>query len=158
MAIKIISSVSNNYCIGKNNDLVIRNSEDLKLFKKTTIGSNVVMGRKTFESIGSKALPHRYNIILTSKPDKYTSDHQVFHCDFDFFMDFYDSNLDYWVIGGAEIYEKFLSENLVDSIFLSKFALDVEGDTFFPKQYLENYRLKYISYCEGFKQEVYEKQ
>ena len=157
MSIKLISAVSNNFCIGKDNDLVIRNKEDLKLFKHLTLNSNVVMGRKTFESIGSKALPHRYNIILTSEPSKYTSDHQTFFCDFDFFMEFYDANLDYWIIGGAEIYEKFLSENLVDSIYLSKFAEDRVGDTYFPKQYLENFRLKYINYCNGFKQEVYER-
>ena len=116
------------------------------------------MGRKTWESLGCKPLMHRYNIVLTSEPNKYTSDHQTFFCAFDFFMEFYDSNLDYWVIGGAEIYEKFLSENLVDSIILSKFAEEVEGDTYFPKQYLENFKLKIINHCKGFKQEVYEKQ
>lgn len=157
MSIKIISAVSNNYCIGKNNDLVIRSSEDLKLFKKTTIGSNVVMGRKTFESIGSKALPHRYNIVLTNNPDQYKSSGEAFFCDFEFFKKFSDKNLDYFVIGGAEIYEKFLQEDLVDSIILSKFAEEVEGDTYFPKQYLENFKLKIINHCKGFKQNVYEK-
>lgn len=157
MSVKIISAVSDNYCIGKNNDLVIRNSEDLKLFKKTTIGSNVVMGRKTWESLGEKPLPNRYNIVLTNNPDQYKSSGEAFFCDFEFFKKFSDKNLDYFIIGGAEIYEKFLQENLVDSIILSKFAEEVEGDTYFPKQYIENFKLKIINHCKGFKQYVYER-
>lgn len=158
MSIKLISAVSNNFCIGKDNDLIVRNKEDLKLFKRLTLNSNVVMGRKTWESLGSKPLSHRYNIILTSEPDKYTSDHETFFCDFETFKELYDNKLDYWIIGGAEIYKKFLSENLVDSIYMSKFALELDGDTYFPSKYLKDFKLKKINYHKEFKQEVYEKQ
>ena len=66
-AIKIIVAMSNNHVIGINNRLPWHITEDLKRFKKLTSGHSIIMGRKTFESIG-KLLPNRVNIILTKNP------------------------------------------------------------------------------------------
>ena len=62
---KIIVAINNSHCIGNNNSLIIENKEDLKLFKQTTMDNVVIMGRKTFESLG-KPLQGRVNIVVSS--------------------------------------------------------------------------------------------
>lgn len=64
---------------------------------------------------------------------------------------------DGWIIGGGEIYKKFLAENLVESIFLSIFDTEIEGDTYFPLEFLKDFKLKQVVYYKTFKQEIWEK-
>ena len=150
--INLICAVTKNYCIGNNGDLVIKDKQDLNLFKKLTWGKTIVMGRKTWESL-PKQLPNRIHIVLSNS--KQESGGDIFITDFETFRTNYDPNLEYWVIGGGEIYRKFLEENLVDSIYLSTFEEEIEGDTFFPAEELKNFQLKSEENFNNFKLQVW---
>ncbi|USG60606.1 dihydrofolate reductase [Sneathiella marina] len=130
-----IVAVSENNVIGAENDLPWRLSNDLKWFKKSTIGKPILMGRKTFKSLPG-LLPGRTNIILTRDPD-FTLDGGIV-----------TRNLDdaiaagqvaaktagaeeIVVIGGAEIYR--LTLPLINRLYLTRVHTEIEGDTFFPE-------------------------
>jgi dihydrofolate reductase len=121
--IKIVVATSNNGVIGKDNKLLWRQSEDLKRFKELTTGNKVVMGRKTYESIG-KPLPGRDNYVITR------SLNEIDGCKvFKSFEEVDKLEGDIFIIGGGEIYEKFIT--LADEIYLTIIDCDVDGDTFF---------------------------
>lgn len=139
--IKIIAAIDGNNGIGYKNNLLFRDSDDLKHFKKLTDGQIVVMGRKTFESIG-KALPNRTNIVITS--DKSYAPQNVAVASsipevFEFCK--FNTALDVYIIGGQTLYEKFIDK--ADTIILTKFNNIAENvDTYFPKINEKLYTLK----------------
>jgi dihydrofolate reductase len=121
--IKIVVAVSKNNVIGKDNKLLWRQSEDLKRFKSLTLGQKVVMGRKTYESIG-KPLPGRDNYVITKSIDK------IEGCNILATLEEVNSlEGDIFIIGGGEIYNKFIK--IADEIYLTIIDCEVEGDTFF---------------------------
>ena len=128
MKLTAVAAISKNFVIGKDNSLPWNIPEDLKRFKKLTTGSPIVMGRKTFESIG-RPLPNRKNIILTQKGFKSIHDIKVFNALKDFLK--FCENLDdeVFVIGGSEIYKALepYCTKLVITHVLKKF----DGDAFF---------------------------
>lgn len=121
--------------IGINGELPWKLSEDLKFFKEITMGQNIVMGRKTFLSIG-KALPGRKNIVLTREPQAYkdleSEDSKTslrFMSEDEFRSNF--SNLKAFIIGGSSIYEHFINE--CSEFFITKVDMKVsDADSFFP--------------------------
>ena len=143
MSTNIIVAISNNYCIGNNNKLLFKNKEDMNFFVKKTTNNIIIMGRKTFESIGSKPLPNRINIVLSKNPEYINS----------FYINKTSHNLkcvtsltnaislsqtyypekEIFIIGGGEIYKQALENNLVDFVYCNKFFEAKDGDTFFPK-------------------------
>lgn len=125
MSFSIIVAVAKNGVIGKNNQLPWQLSEDLKYFKATTMGHPILMGRKTYESIG-RPLPGRENIILTRQKDLHINDVKMIHNLEDLAQ--YDQEI--FIIGGSEIYQNCLP--LVNRIYLTKILLDYEGDVYFP--------------------------
>lgn len=130
MIISLIAAVAENGVIGKNNQLPWKLSSDLKRFKYYTKGKAVVMGRKTFESIG-QVLPDRINIILTSdksfKPEKAL----VFSNLSDAINFAADNGLEeLFIIGGSNLYQQTI--DLADRIYLTKVHASVEGDAYFP--------------------------
>ncbi len=125
--ITIIAACSKNRVIGANNQLLWHLPEDLKRFKNITLGYPVVMGRKTYESIG-KSLPGRLNIVLT-KDRNYVAENCLVYNNIWEVLDLYEkSNL--FVIGGGQIYYDFLP--FAKKIELTLIDKDFEGDTFFP--------------------------
>jgi dihydrofolate reductase len=125
-----IAAMAKNKVIGKENKMPWHLSEDLKHFKAVTMGFPIVMGRKTFMSLG-RALPGRENIVLTHNKDFKHEGVTVKHSidDVDQYLD--KKNVERaFVIGGGEIYKSFASR--IDQYHLTKIDLDVEGDTFFP--------------------------
>ena len=127
----IIVAISDNNAIGRDNQLLWHISEDLKFFKRTTLGCPVIMGRKTFESIG-RALPKRVNIVIsrgfsTAEEVAVTSSLE------DAFKVAEETNLERcFVIGGGQIYSQALS--LVDSLIVTHVHTVIEdADTFFPE-------------------------
>jgi dihydrofolate reductase len=99
--IKIIAAVSQNRVIGIDNKLPFSYPEDMKHFKQSTQNSTVIMGRKTFESIGSKPLPNRRNIVITSSSvniEHYKSLSQA--------VSTVNTEENVWLIGGASIYQE----------------------------------------------------
>ena len=125
--IKIIVATSKNRVIGNDNKLIWRLSSDLKRFKELTSGNPVVMGRKTFESIG-KPLPNRRNIIITRNEN-----YEVDGCEVVSSLEeaFLLTNNDCFIIGGGEIYKQ--SMDSADKIYLTLVNCEVEGDTYFPE-------------------------
>lgn len=125
--ITLIAACSSNRVIGKDNTLIWRLPEDLKRFKRLTNGNPILMGRKTFESIG-KALPNRTNIILT-RDTNFKADGCLIYNRLEDVIALYSSNL--WVIGGSEIYTQLLP--LADCIELTYINKEYDGDSYFPE-------------------------
>ena len=125
--IKIIVAMSKNRVIGNNNELIWKLSSDLKRFKELTTGHSVVMGRKTYESIG-KPLPNRRNIIITRNLE-----YSVDGCEIVSSLEeaLLLTNNDCFIIGGGEIYNQ--SIKLADKIYLTMVHKEFEGDTTFPE-------------------------
>lgn len=140
MKYSLIAAVSANNAIGLNNELLFKNKEDMKFFRNTTINNIVIMGRKTFESIG-KPLDRRFNIVVTSDTIKEHSYENLMFVNsieeaFEFASYVKDmEGLKYhgvYVIGGGSLYEQTIKD--ASGIVLSKFKEETpEADTFFPK-------------------------
>lgn len=125
---KLIVARSLNRVIGSNGDIPWHSSEDLKQFKKLTTGHTVVMGRKTYESLG-KALPNRRNIVVTSKSNYEAPGCEVI-TDLNEFLIANQDNDDVWIIGGAEIYK--LAIPYVKQLHITIIDILIEdGDIFF---------------------------
>ena len=127
-----------NGLIGKENDLPWRLPADLKYFKDTTMGHPIVMGRKTYESIG-RPLPGRTNIILTRDPEYQAEGCLVFHSKDSLlqWIEAYGSEV--FITGGSDIFRLFLGE--VDRLYVTKICASFEGDTYFPKIDWESWEL-----------------
>jgi dihydrofolate reductase len=151
--ITLIAACSENRVIGKDGTLIWHIPEDLKRFKKLTLGNPIVMGRKTYESIG-KALPGRTNIILSRDKNLRIDGCLVYNKISDILEIFEKNNI--FVIGGGEIYKQFLDK--ADRIELTLIHKNFDGDTYFPeignnwqvvesqKSTFEDTDIDYISY------------
>lgn len=137
MIISLIVAVAENGVIGKNNELPWKLSSDLRRFKYYTKGKAVIMGRKTFESIG-QPLSERINIILSKQKDFKPEKTLVFSDLSDAFNFAADNNLEeVFVIGGADIYEQ--TFDLADRIYLTRVHTQVDGDAHFPEVNMEEW-------------------
>lgn len=119
-----------NRLIGTGGDLPWRLPADLAFFKKTTSGHPIVMGRKTFESIG-RALPKRQNIVLTRDREWTPEGVTVIHSPEELPQLQLEQADPVFIIGGAEIYAQFLP--LLDDLLVTKVTKIYEGDTHFPE-------------------------
>ena len=125
---RAIVAVSENWGIGKDNELLFHISADLKRFRALTAGQTVVMGRKTLESLPSgKGLPKRRNIVLTSQSDFTAENAEVVHNPAQLI---FAAGADAFVIGGATVYRQLLS--LCDRVYVTKIFAQAEADAFFP--------------------------
>ena len=128
--IALVVAMAENRVIGKNNQLVWRLPADLKFFKNLTTGHPIIMGRKTFESIG-KPLPNRTNIVITRQQDFEAEGCLVAHSLNEALMLAQQLDSEIFIIGGAEIYKQAMF--LADTIYLTEVHHTFEGDTFFPE-------------------------
>jgi len=127
--ISIIVAMDGNRVIGKNNQLPWHISDDLKNFKKLTSGNTIIMGRKTFESIG-KPLPNRINIVVsTSMPE--TKGVVVCRSVPEAVANAKMHGKDIFIIGGSQIFEQTIS--LADKMYISHVKKNYAGDVFFPE-------------------------
>lgn len=132
MKIIIIAAVAKNGIIGKNGSIPWHSKAELQHFKKTTMDFPIIMGRKTWESIG-KALPGRLNIVLTSKDIESDSENMRYFKSLEKAID-YCSTLNYekcFIIGGSQIYEQTMK--IADSMILTKMPFEADGDAYFPE-------------------------
>ena len=129
--ISAIVAVDNNWGIGFNGDLLEHIPEDLKYFKELTSGHNVIMGRRTWDSLPKKPLPNRGNYIISSDQPRIL-DKNVIRFQMDDALTFLDCTLeDVFVIGGGQIYEKLLP--ICDRVYVTKIFKDHDQvDTYFP--------------------------
>jgi len=129
-----IVAVDKNNCIGKGNDIPWHIPKDLQYFKEKTLGCPVVMGRKTFESIG-RALPKRLNIIITRNKDYKAPEGVLVFQDLESAVERAKEETQtskVFIIGGGEIYKKSLS--MVSKVFVTRVDLEIEeGEAFYPK-------------------------
>lgn len=129
--LSIIVAKSKNNVIGKDNKLIWNIPDDLKRFKRLTTNHTIIMGRKTFESIG-RVLPNRKHIILTTDKN-YIIDNpnvQIIHS-IDELKKYIDDEEEHFVIGGATIYKQLLSE--CKRLYITEIEQEFDGDTFFPE-------------------------
>ncbi len=132
MFISLIVAASTNNAIGNNNQLLWKLPKDLKFFKNTTWGNAVAMGRKTFESLGNKPLPGRFNIIITRQKDWNAVGVTVVHS-LNEAISLAKSHAykELFVAGGGEIYKEAIAK--AQKIYLTRVHAEIDGDTFFPE-------------------------
>jgi len=140
MKIAFVVAAADNRCIGVDNKLPWHLPEDLKFFKRVTMGKPIIMGRKTFESIG-KPLPGRTNIVITSNGDRFKSVPAYDSIKFASSLDdalkiaeaiaLSDGKDEVMVMGGAGIYHLCLPR--ADRLYYTKVHAQVQGDAFFPE-------------------------
>ena len=147
MSLSIIAAISQNNCIGKDNKLPWHIPEDLKHFKKLTLGKAVLMGRKTFESILTqlgKPLPGRKNLVITRQTEYRVPDGVEVYGTVEEALQA-NANEEIMVIGGAEMYRQLLPQ--ADALYITEIKKIVNGDAFFPvvdvEQWQEEKREKY---------------
>ncbi|MEJ0087123.1 MAG: type 3 dihydrofolate reductase [Pseudomonadota bacterium] len=126
--ITLIVAVADSGVIGRNNTLPWHLPEDLKRFKRLTLGKPIVMGRKTFESIG-KPLPGRRNIVLTREPNYRREGVTVVH-DADAALRAAGEAGEVMIIGGSDLFRLFMPR--ADRIHLTRVHADIEGDVRWP--------------------------
>lgn len=137
MLISIIVAVSKNGAIGKDNQLLWRLPEDLKRFKKLTLGHPIIMGRKTFDSIG-KPLPGRKSIVITRNPDFQFDDVIVVNSVNEALSEAKKLHSEEaFIIGGGEVYKLALS--LADKLYITEVETEIDGDTYFKIDQPENW-------------------
>lgn len=147
--LSIIVAKAKNNIIGKNNGMLWFLPEDLKRFKEKTDGHVIIMGRKTFESLG-KALPNRKHVVFTQNMDFTVEDENVdvVHSMLEI-KQYIDDEEENFVIGGAMIYSFLLP--YVEKIHATEIDQNFEGDAFFPKLNPEEW--KEVSREKGIKDE-----
>lgn len=137
MKISLIAAVARNGTIGQGNQLPWRLPADLKRFKALTLGKPVIMGRKTWESIG-RPLPGRLNIVVTRQPAFHAAGATVVHS-LDEAFAVAVAVPEVMVIGGAELYAAALDR--ADTLHLTRVQADVPGDAVFPAVCWAQWRL-----------------
>lgn len=129
VSLSIISAMDENRLIGRDNALPWQLPADLVFFKKTTMGKPIIMGRKTFESIG-KPLPGRRNIIISRDPG-----YQAEGCDssqsIDAALALVDDQPEAMLIGGAMLYQQTMG--IADHLYITEIHEKFEGDAWFPE-------------------------
>ena len=131
MTISLIVAISKNRAIGIDNQIPWYLPADLKYFKRTTLGHHILMGRKSYLSIG-KPLPRRTNLVLTRNTFFTAAGIQVVHSiEEGIELAKAAGEDELFIIGGGEIYRQ--SMELVDRMYITEVDIETEGDTFFPK-------------------------
>ncbi|WP_412465526.1 dihydrofolate reductase [Pedobacter sp. KLB.chiD] len=128
--ISIAVAVGENYAIGKNNQLLWHMPADLKFFKQTTSGHTVIMGRKTFDSVG-KPLPNRRNIVITRDPELKIDGVEVVNSLDEALTITKTEDKPVFIVGGAEIYKQALPKTQM--LYLTTIHHSFDADTFFPE-------------------------
>lgn len=147
--ISFIVAMDDNRVIGKDNQLPWHLPEDLKFFKRVTMGHPIVMGRKTFDSIG-RPLPGRENMVITRNTDFQFDGCTIFY-GLDEFLAFSEQKTEeeFFVIGGAEIFKQLLGK--ADRLYITEIHASFDGDTFLPTIEMNDW--KEISREKGLKDE-----
>ena len=139
MKITIVAAIASNNVIGQKNSLPWDIPEDLKRFKKLTSGHTILMGRKTFDSIG-RPLPNRTNIVMTKDTNYQKEGIEIVFDKREALNLIKDLNQEVFIIGGSKIYELF--EPWATSLVITRVLKDYKGDAFFPDINWNNWQIK----------------
>jgi dihydrofolate reductase len=129
MTVSLVVAASTNNVIGRDGGLPWHLPDDLRHFKRITTGKPVIMGRRTFESIG-RPLPDRHNIVMTRAPDYAAEGCDVVSSVAEA-LDVAGDADEVMVIGGGQVYRDFLPR--ADRIYMTRVQAEVQGDTYFPE-------------------------
>lgn len=154
MQILLVAAMSTNGAIGYQNKLPWHLPEELKYFKKITLGKPVLMGRSTFQSMGSKPLPDRHNIVMTREKDFLAQGCTVVHS-VEEALKVVENCEEVMVIGGAEVYKQFLP--LAKKLYLTVIHHPYEGDTFFPEVDWQQWEMISEQIHQDFTTKIFEK-
>ena len=149
--VNIIVAVTENDAIGKDNELLFRLKEDLKNFKQLTSENVIIMGRKTYESIG-KPLKNRINIVISRNDNKDEENLIWTHSLEEALKKAKEYEKDIFIIGGGSVYKEALEKDVIDKIYLTRIKKRVnDADTFFPRlDYFNKWIVYHVeSYNEG---------
>ena len=143
--LSIVVAKAKNNIIGKDNKLLWHLSNDLKRFKALTEGHTIIMGRKTFESLG-RVLPNRKHIVFSNNPDFKVNDEnvEVIHSLLQI-QEYIESEEEAFVIGGAMMYNFLMP--YVSKMYVTEIEKEFEGDAFFPR--IDDKKWKEISREKG---------
>lgn len=137
--LSIIVAKAKNNAIGKNNSLIWHLPEDLKRFKKLTTGHNIIMGRKTFESLG-RVLPNMHHIILCNDMElKIENKNVEVLGDISYLAPYIESDEENFVIGGATMYKLLMPYS--KKMYITEINQDFDGDVFFPEISLDEWEV-----------------
>ena len=139
MKITIVAAIASNNVIGQKNSLPWDIPEDLKRFKQLTSGHTILMGRKTFDSIG-RPLPNRTNIVMSKDTNYQKEGVEIVFDEREALNLIKDLNQEVFIIGGSKIYELF--EPWATSLMITRVLKDFEGDAFFPNINWNNWLIK----------------
>jgi len=139
MIVSIIAAMDKNRVIGREGGLPWKLPSDMRWFKEHTTGKPVVMGRKTFESLGKKPLANRFNVVVTSDPNYSTPAgvivsatlDEAFECLEEEGIVTGEPDDEIMIIGGAQVYETALPA--ADQMYITEIDNEYEGDTYFPE-------------------------
>jgi dihydrofolate reductase len=153
MTISFIVAVSENHVIGKNNQLPWRLPTDMKYFKNITWAMPVIMGRKSFESLG-EPLTGRANIVITRKTDWKAEGAEVVHSIDEAIIAAKKTDAkEIFIIGGGEIFQSALPS--ADRIYMTLVHGNFEGDAFFPQINWDEWKLVSNRDCEADEKNAY---
>ena len=137
--LSIIVAKAKNNIIGKDNSLIWHISDDLKRFKKFTTGHTIIMGRKTFESLG-RVLPNRHHIILCNDKNMEINNENVeILSDIKLLDKYINDNEEHFVIGGATIYNLLMP--YCKKMYITEIEKEFDGDVSFPKINLNEWEI-----------------
>ena len=134
----MIAAIGMNREIGYRNDLLWHIPADLKRFKNITSGHTVIMGRKTFESIGCKPLRNRKNIVITTQKQFHAQGVEIVHS-VDEALEHIKHIDEVFILGGAAIYKQFIP--YADTLYLTLVKKEYKADTFFPEYNLGDWEI-----------------
>jgi len=140
----MIAARTQNNVIGKDGTMPWHLPEDLKFFKKTTLGSPMIMGRKTRESFGPRSLPKRPHLVVSRNQDYQAEGTDVF-ASLDGAIKYAQDQFpdkDIFIVGGGEIYKQTLE--FADELILSEIQASIEGDRFFPEFDMSHYDIQTV--------------
>ena len=144
MTLSLIVAITKNNVIGKDNQMPWHLPADLAWFRKNTTGKPVIMGRKTFESIGHP-LPKRTNIVLSRTP--YEHEGVIWKENFESAVDFVKEFDEIMLIGGGELFKQYLPK--ADKLYLTQIQADIDGDTFFPEINWAEWNIEFEEYHQA---------
>lgn len=141
MTFSLIVATTLNWVIGKDNQMPWHLPADLAWFRKNTTGKPVIMGRKTFESIG-RPLPKRINIVLSRKPFEHEG--VVWKDSLESAVDFVKDFEEIMLIGGGELFKQYLPK--ADKLYLTQIQAELDGDVFFPEINWDEWNIEFEEY------------
>ena len=151
MSLSLIVAMTKNRVIGKDNQMPWHLPADLAWFRQNTTGKTVIMGRKTFESIG-RPLPKRTNIVLSRQPFEY--DGVIWKDSLESAVDFVRDSEEIMLIGGGQLFNEYLSQ--ADRLYLTEIQTELDGDTFFPSINWDEWHIEFEQYRPADEQNPYD--